>query len=64
MHYIHHTFIFNQFNSSEEMKTLIGEYVHIILDSLNKQFPILLIFNASKLFSLKHYSNDNDDQHA
>jgi hypothetical protein len=61
MHYIHHTFIFNQFTSLEEMKTMVGEYVHIILDSLNKQFPNLLIFSFSKLFNLKHYSNDNDD---
>ncbi len=61
MNYIHHTFIFNQFNSSEEMKKLIGAYVHIISNNLNKQFPILLIFNVSKLSSLKHYSNDNDD---
>jgi hypothetical protein len=36
MHYKHHTYIFNFFDSLEKMKTILGKYVKIVLNNFNK----------------------------
>lgn len=60
MYYMHHTCIYDWPNSLEEMKIMIGNYVHVVINNLHEQFFNLPIFNASKLFNPKHYC-DNDD---
>ncbi len=57
---MHHTCRYDWPNSLEEMKVMVGKYVHVVLNNLNEQFFNLPIFNASKSFNPKHYC-DNDD---
>jgi hypothetical protein len=54
MHYMHHTYIYNLFESLEKMKAMIGKSVKLVLNNINKWFLDLPIFNASKLFNPKH----------
>jgi hypothetical protein len=54
MHYKHHTYISNFFDSLEKMKTIIGKYVKLVVNHFNKLFLDLPIFNATKLFNPKH----------
>jgi hypothetical protein len=55
---MHHTYIFNLFDSLENMKAMIGKYVKLVVNNFNKWFLDLSIFNASKLFNAK---NDLDN---
>jgi hypothetical protein len=36
MHYMHHTYISNLFESLEKMKTMIGKYVKLVVNNFNK----------------------------
>ncbi len=54
MHYMHHTYISNLFDSLEKMKAMIEKYVELVENNFNKWFLDLPIFNASKLFNPKH----------
>jgi len=53
MHYMHHTYISNLFDSVEKMKAMIEKYVKLV-ENFNKWFLDLSIFNVSKLFNPKH----------
>ena len=44
-----------------ECKLIATEYVQKIIDTLNKQFLDLPIFDATKLFSLKYYHAYEED---
>jgi hypothetical protein len=46
--------MYNFFDSLEKMKTMIIKYVKLVVNNFNKWFLDLSIFNASKLFNLKH----------
>jgi hypothetical protein len=54
IHYKHHTYISNLFDSLDNMKEIIGKYVKLAVDNFNKWFLDLPIFNVSKLFNPKH----------
>jgi hypothetical protein len=53
MHYMHHTYISNLFDSLEKIKAMIEKYVKLVVNNFNKWFLHLPIFNASKLFNPK-----------
>jgi hypothetical protein len=36
MHYMHHTYISNLFDSLENMKSMIGKYVKLVVNNYNK----------------------------
>jgi len=55
---MHHTCIFDYFDSLEKMKIMVQEIVQVIVDSLKKQFLNLPIFIISKFFTTKHYLDD------
>jgi hypothetical protein len=42
---------------------MIGKYVKLVVNSFNKWFFGLPIFNASKLFNPKHDFKNDDEQH-
>lgn len=48
--------------SLEECKLIAAEYVQHVIDALNDRFPDLPIFNAAKLFSPKHYPEDEEER--
>jgi len=52
MHCMHHTYIFNLFDSLEKMKTIIRKYVNLFVNNFNKWFldlPISMLQNCSIL---------------
>ena len=49
-HPMHHRQIFDKDDTLEEYKKMGAVYVQAIVDSLNKRYPNLLVFNASMFF--------------
>jgi len=63
MHYYTKNVIFNQPNFLKEMKAMVEKYMQVVGKIWNEWFHVLLIFNVSKLFNPKPYSDDDDDWH-
>ena len=59
-HPIYHEQIFDREATLEECKMMGAMYVQAIVDSLNKRFLDLLVFNASKLSSPKYYPSGEE----
>jgi hypothetical protein len=59
-HPMYHGQIFNREATLEECKMMGAMYVQASVDTLNKRFPGLLVFNTSKLFSPKYYPSDEE----
>ena len=59
-HSMHHGQIFDWEDTQKECKMMGAMYVQAVVDSLNKRFLDLHVFNASKLFSPKHYPSDEE----
>ena len=58
--HMHHMRICDQDDTLEEYKMMGAMYVQATVDSLNKRFHDLYVFNASRLFSPKYYSSDEE----